>query len=296
MKASKGIFSLVLIAILICTTTFAQIILYHLKSDYQRTSLYLEGIQQRILCRSIFTWAVENVNYFDHFQIEHKLPPNDKVCIIEGNNTQSTDKMFAKVNVKVTSNNKEQRLTQLFFLPNKQFKNYGEQYMFISKYALSGTEYLSNDILYTSGGSFPMPQIEFLSTEGHTSFDMTLLHENGFTNSFYYLPQSTTLTYLSTAKTTNGNELIASKVNLTFQKNFKAPGRLVVIANGSVTLEDYVNLGKVLIIAKGNVNLGKNCKINGVIFSGGSIKISGNGTYSHDASVVADFASTIFIV
>lgn len=295
MKANKGFFSFIFLVILICTTTFAQIILYHLKNDYERTVLYTEGIQQRLLCNSIFEWSVKHIQDVDNFQVQQKLHHNDKSFTIEGTNSKSSDNMFAKVNVKVLTNNKEQCLNQIFFYPDLKLKTLGKEFMFVSKYTLSGTEYLSSDILYTSNGSFPMPQIDFLANEGHSNLDMTSLHENGFTNGFYYLLQSTTITYLATAKTTNGNELITSKANLTFQKNFKAPGRLIIIANGSVTLEDYVNLANVLIIAKGNVTFGKGCRVNGVIFSGGNIKILGAGTYTHDA-VVADYASAIFIV
>lgn len=141
-----------------------------------------------------------------------------------------------------------------------------------------------------------MPAINFLANIAHKDFDMTTLHENGFTNKIYYLSQEATLTYLTTAKTTKGSALLAGKSGITIQKDFKATDHLIIIANGSVTLKDNVTLNKALIIAKGNVVLGKGCKINGVIFSNSTIKLQGSGTYTHDASVVADYASAIFIV
>jgi len=295
MVRNKGSISLVVLVSLLYLTVFAQLILQHIKNDFARTYRYVADLQQRKLCTSAMQWLVNNRASTSNFAFDYILSPGKEKLAVTGTRLVSDDNSFEKLNVKVTSKNSEQLINKLFFHPSQEIKELGERYMFISKSALTGTQYLANGTLYTSGGSFTMPLVSFLSGNAYSSLNMTSIHENGFSNNLHYLSSSATLTYSSAAKITKGNELIACRSSITLQKNFQAPGRLILLSNSSITLQDNVNLGKALIIAKGNVYLGNNCRVNGAIFSNGSIRISGPGTFTHDASVVADYASAYFI-
>ena len=295
MHSSKGSFSIIFIAALLYLTAFAHLLLYHLQNDYMHTYDFSQNLQQRRLCASIFTWFAEQPDTLGNIDFQHTLTQASTNVNITSSRAKSSDEMFAYLTTNIAVANSEQKLKQLLFYPNEHMKNLGEQYMFISKYALTGSEYLDSDTLYTSNTNLTMPQIDFLAGKARSQLSMSDLHDYGFSKNFIYLTSGTTLTYLSTAKTTKGDELLACKGSITLKKNFKATGRLILITNSSVTLEEKVDLANVLIIAKGNVNINAGCKINGVIFSGSTVKILGSSTFTHDASVVANYASAIFI-
>lgn len=295
MHSSKGSFSLVYLVVIIYLTLFAQLMLQHLKNDYERSYTYVQGLQQRRLCGSVINWLVTNQKGPGTLHFTYTFPPSKDVALVEGEHSVSSDAFFDYYYAQVQLGNNNQKLYRLGFYPSQELKNYGQQYMFISKYTPTGTNYLNDSTLYTSMGSFSMPSLSFLSDKASTTLDMQAIHENGFSNNIVYLQQATTLTYLSTAKQTKGNSLIACTRSITLQKNFRATDRIVLISNESITLQENVNLANALIIAKGNVVIGKGCRINGAVFSSSTIKFQGSGTFTKDTSVVADYVSALNI-
>lgn len=297
MRSSKGSFSLVFLVGILFLSLFSQIVLLYVKKDYKNTLNYAYNLQQRKLCHSVGKWWLTKAPIEEKLSFEYTLYPGKRKTIIEGTRNFSEDKCFEKLSVGVSSDSLSQNLNYLSFTPTAEIKELGTQHMFISRSSLNGAEYLTDKTLYTSiTGSFKLPSIDFLSGLARTNLTMDDVHDYGFSNNIYYLANSLTLTYLTTAKTTKGNELIACKQNITIKKNFNAPGRLILISKGSITIEDNVKLGNVLIITNNNVTLGANCSINGVILANGKITIKGKGTFSHDATAVASFASPFFIV
>ena len=295
MHHSKGSFSLIFLAALLFLTMFAQIMLHHFKNDFQRTYNYTKVLQQRLLCASSFAWFLSQPKTIENISFQHQFAPENYTVNVSCNRTISTDQIFEYATATALAGENQYKLKQLAFYPSQDMQLLGSQYMFISKYEPSGTEFLKNGTLYTSNGNFILPKLDFLTDKAHWQIDMDEIHEYGFSDSFTYLDASTNLTYDSTAKITKGNGLLACKNSITLKKYFKATGKLVLLSNSSITLEEKVDLANVLIIAKGNVNIASGCKIKGVIFSGSKIKLAGSGTFTHDASVVANYASAIFI-
>jgi len=295
MNYNKGSFSIIYLAAILYLIIFAQLMLQHLRNDYERSSAYIKDLQQRQLCRSVLNWLIKNYPNEGELRFNYPISTAKTSFTVEGKHLISDDSMLDYYHCNVYLDHSSHRLRRLGFYPSQELKNYGQSFMFISKYTPTGTNYLTDGSLYTSKGSFNMPTISFLSDKDTIGLNMQTIHENGFSNNFSYLSQATTLTYSSTAKITNGNSFIACTRGLTLQKNFQSTGRLILISNESIILQDNVNLSKALIIAKGNVTIGKNCKITGLVFSSSTIKFQGKGSFTRDTSVVADYVSPISI-
>lgn len=295
MQPSRGSFSIVFLIGVFFLTIFAQIALMHVKYSYENTVQYAQALQLRYLTNSTSKWLAEQPAVPQEVYFSTILYPGLNSANVKGQRIFSLDNCFEYLQVEATTTSNKQSITRWKFSPIQDQISLGSQYMFISRSVPKGSEFLANGNLFTSVGSFTLPDISFLKTKAHTTLSMDWLHNYGFDNNFTYFSSSTDFTYNSTAKTTKGNALLASANSITFKKNFTAPDRLIIITKGSVTIEDYVTLGNVLIMTNNSVKIGKNCKINGVIFSGGNITIGGKGTFTHDASAVASFASAFYI-
>lgn len=295
MKHSKGSISFIYLIALLFLSLFAQLMLLHLKNDYERSFAYAQAQQQRRLNSSLMHWLLAQQPEAGEFSFTYTTPAAQQEQSIAGQHIFSDDQSFDYYSAQVYSSNASHKLYRLGFHPSQELQSLGRDYMFISKYIPTGTEYLTDSSLYTSTGGFTMPAISFLSNKAGIYLEMPSIHENGFANNCTYLKQASTLTYSGTAPTTKGKALIACTKSLVLQRNFCAPDRIVLISNESITLQDNVSLSNALIIAKGNVNIGKNCKINGIVFSNSTIKFQGSGTFTHDTAVVADYVSAIFI-
>lgn len=292
---SKGNFSLVFLIGIFFLIIFVQIATIHVKKDYEQTVKYAQGIQLRHLAQSLINWLYTQPLITQNVQYNYKLYPGSKSATVEGDKEISVDGCFEKATACAYVNNDRHAINYMCFYPTQSHIELGAKHMFISRYVPTGAEFLSDSNLYTSRGSFILPQISFLKDKAHTALNMEQLHEYGFEQNMTYIANNLILTYLTTAKTTKGQALLAVNGSITIKKSFTAPDRLILISKGSVVIEDYVNLGNILIMTNNNVNIGKNCKLNGVIFSGGKISISGKGTFTHDASAVASFASAFYI-
>lgn len=295
MQPSRGSFSLVILIGVFFLTIFVQIALIHVKYSYENTAQYAQALQLRYLTNSTSKWLAEQPAVPQEVYFSTILYPGLHSATIKGQRSFSLDNCFEHLQIEATTTSNKQSITRWKFSPTQDQLSLGSKYMFISRSVPKGSEFLANGNLITSTGSFTLPDISFLKNKAHTSLSMDLLHNYGFDNKFTYFSSSTDFTYNSAAKITKGNALFASTNSITFKKNFTAPDRLIIIAKGTITIEDNVTLGNVLILTNNNVKIGKNCKINGVIFSGGTITISGKGTFTHDASAVASFASVFYI-
>lgn len=295
MRPSRGNFSLVILIGVFLLTIFAQIALIHVKYSYENTVNYAQALQLRYLANSVSKWLLEQPILPQNLQFSTTLYPGKNSANIVGSRSFSSDNCFEYLHVEAATSVNKHSLAHWSFTPTQDQQSLAARYMFISRSVPTGSEFLANGNLYTSNGSFILPDISFLKNKAHTILSMDWLHAYGFDNNFTYFNSSTSLTYDSTAKITKGNALLASPNSITIKKSFAAPDRLIIIAKGSVTIEDYVTLGNALIMSNNSVKIGKNCKINGVIFSGGIISIDGKGTFTHDASAVASFASVFYI-
>ena len=295
MNKCKGSFSLTFLVGLFFLSIIIQIMLHYLKNDYLRTISYAEETKQQHLCNSLAEVFFNSPDSSSTFQFNHIENDSKEQYMITGNKAASSDNIFIEKSIFLTTTDSSRGIRQFSFCPSHNLVEQGNNYMFISKYMPTGTEFLSSGNLYTSGGSFLMPDISFLSERAYNAIDMNTLNANGFSNKFVYLSEAKTFTYNSTAPNIKGDALLACKNELVFKSKFRSTGRLVIICNNSVTLESNVSLSKVLIIAKGNVTIGAGCNINGVIFSSSRIKFLGSGTFTHDPSAVASYVSAKII-
>ena len=295
MQHSRGSISFIYLISLFFLTLLAQLMLLHLKNDYERSFAYAQAQQQRRLNSSLMHWLLANQPEASEFSFTYTNPATQQELTLEGQHSFSDDKSFDYYTAKVSSGNASHKLYRLGFYPSLELKSLAADHMFISKYTPTGTEYLTDSSLYTSEGSFTMPAISFLASRASIAIDMQSLQENGFPNNFTYLNQATSLPRSGTAPVIKGTALLACKRSLVLQKNFCAADRIIIISGESITLQDNVTLSNALLIAKGNVNIGKNCTINGVVFSSSTIKFQGSGSFTHDTSVVAYHVSAIFI-
>lgn len=295
MRHSKGSICFIYLIALLFLSLFAQLMLLHLKNDYERSFAYAQSQQQRRLNGSFMHWLLASYPEVGEFSFTYTNPATQQELTIAGQHIFSDDKSFDYYTAQVSSGNASHKLYRLGFYPSQELKSMAADYMFISKYAPTGTEYLTDSSLYTSAGSFTMPAISFLASRASIAIDMQSLQENGFPNNFTYLTQAVSLPRSGTAPVIKGTALLACKRSLVLQRNFCAADRIILISNESITLQDNVSLSNALIIAKGNVNIGKNCTIKGVVFSASTIKFQGSGSFTHDTSVVADHVSPIFI-
>ena len=289
--------SCALLALLVCgfLAAVALVELYFAAATYTKHELLLEQLQLRTLAGSVMQGLAQTADA--ESPQSFVLYPGQKTATLTSTSTSSTDSSFSELRVTAATARSQAVCQRLTFTPSPELQALAQSYGLIASYGITNSNYLPDGTLYTSNTKITVPSVDFLEERASTTLDLDDLHQNGGNHAFVYLPDSSTtyqLTYSKDEPRTQGALLIATPGHVTIADNFNFSGLLILITKrGAVTLGKNVTLDSALIISKGRLTIGSNCKLTGIFMAQDKIVLDGTCKLTQDASVVAPFSSYI---
>ncbi len=302
MNSKRGNISIALLIIGLFLVTVAQLAMVYVQRNFQFQEEYWRGRQLRLLCSSAMeALAEKDLPEGSAVFVEAQLQPGNIPVEVTTNVEFSKDRLFKSLEVKAQAAELAHCLRNLQFQLSEEALAQAQQYMLISGKEVLGTEYLSDDGLYTRVEEVAIPQIDFLKNttvakRSISDLGMEDVKLYGLDKRFYYLNNaSTPLTFTKNLKV-YGTAVIATEGSVIIDEGCQFFDKVIFLCKGNITIKQGVKLPQALLIAYGKVSVGTDCEIGGVIFSDGSIELLGASRLTHDANVVARFASAFYIL
>ena len=262
----------------------------------------LRGRQLRLLCSSAITrLAQQELEAGECTLVALTLHPGNVPATLVSKVTYSDDGCFRYLETSVEAEEQSHNLRQVQFRLNEEMQEQGRRFMLISRKPLIGSEFLSEEGIYTSTEEVKFPQIEFLkntSTAKRSVSDLSMedVKLYGLDKRFYYLANSSEPLTFSKNLKVYGTAVIATEGSVIIESGCQFFDRLVLISKGNIIIKDGVKLPQALLLAYGKVTIGTGCQLSGVVFSDSNIEFLGNSKLIHDAEVVARFSSAFYIL
>lgn len=300
MNKERGNISIALLVIGLFLVAVAQLAMVYVQKNVELEKEYWRSRQLRILCSSTME-ALADKYLQEPIAFETQLYPGNIPATATANVTFSSDKQFRYLDVNTQAENLSYSMRNVQFQLKEEAVQLAQQYMFVSGKEVVGTEYLSDEGIYTSTEEVTIPQIDFLKNTADfkksiSSLGMEDVRLYGLDKRFYYLSSaSTPITFTKNLKV-YGTAVIASEGSIIIEEGCQFFDRVVFLTKGNLIIKDGVELPQTLIMAYGKVTINPNCKIGGVIFSEGNIELLGSSKFTHDAEVVARFSSAFYIL
>lgn len=302
MKDERGNISIMFLMCCLFLAAVLQAVVLFCSRTAEREQEYLRGQQLRQLCNSVgVSWAKQDLAAGTEVLGEAVLYPGQEAVTITGKAVYSTDNLFRYMDVTAEGARHSYSLRQMRFELAPVQREQAQQQMFISDKSISGAEVLDEaGVAYTSGAEVVMPAMEFLKNgtdkRSISEVPMDDLRQYGLVKRFYYLPAETgVLTFTDNLKV-YGTAVIATEGNIIIGKGCQFTDRVILLANGTITIGEGAVLNKALLMSYGKLSVGAGCTLRGVAFSGGTIEILGQSVLEHDESVVAPFSSAFYII
>lgn len=302
MNNERGNISIALLVIGLFLVAIAQLAMFYVHRNIQLEEEYWRGRQLRTLCSSAMEALAERaLPDGEAVFLEGQLQPGNVPVEVTTNVEFSKDNLFRYLEVKARTGELSHSLRNLQFQLSEDALAQARQYMFISRKEILGTEYLSDESIYTSAEEVTIPQIDFLkntTTAKRSVSDLGMedVKLYGLDKRFYYLSNaSTPLTFSKNLKV-YGTAVIAAEGSVIIDEGCQFLDRVIFLSKGNITIKSGVKLPQALLVAYGKVSVGAGCEIGGVIFSDSNIEILGASRLTHDENVVAPFSSAYYIL
>ena len=302
MSSSRGNISVALLGIGLFLAAVAHLVMVYVARTAQLEMEDLRGRQLRLLCSSTITrLAQQELKSGECTPVTLTLQPGNVPATLVSKVTYSDDGCFRYLDTSVEAEEQSHHLRHVQFQLNEEMQAQGKRFMLISRKPLVGSEFLSEEGIYTSTEEVKIPQIEFLKNTSDAKRSISDLSMEdvklyGLDKRFYYLSNaSTPLTFSKNLKV-YGTAVIATEGSIIIESGCQFFDRVIFISKGNIIIKDGVKLPQVLLLAYGKVTIGTGCQLGGVVFSDSNIELLGSSDLTHDVEVVARFASAHFIL
>ena len=302
MSSSRGNISVALLGIGLFLAAVANLVMVYVARTTQLEMEDLRGRQLRLLCSSAITrLAQQELESGECTPVALTLHPGNVPATLVSKVIYSDDGCFRYLETSVEAEEQSHNLRQVQFQLNEEMQEQGKRFMLISRKPLIGSEFLSEEGIYTSTEEVHIPQIEFLKNTSTAKLSISDLSMEdvklyGLDKRFYYLSNaSTPLTFSKNLKV-YGTAVIATEGSIIIESSCQFFDKVVLVSKGNITIKDGVKLPQVLLVAYGKVTIGTGCQLGGVVFSDSNIELLGRSNLIHDAEVVARFSSAFYIL
>ncbi len=305
MHKERGSISIMVLATALFLALVSYALLMYINRTAEREWEYLHGEQLRRLCNSVAVHLAEqDLEAGEETFYVATLYPNKKEVQLTRKVECSTDNTFRYLDVLAQSAQGSSRLRHMRFELSELQREQAREYMFISGKEITGAEYLADaGVEYTSKEEVVMPAISFLknpntSSDKHSisELPMSSVKQDGLNKRCYYLPAESGILTFSDNMKVYGEAVIATEGSIVIGKNCHFLYRVVLRANGTITIKEGVVLEQALLMSYGKLSVGANCTVQGVAFCDGEVEILGECTLVHDENVVAPFSSAFYII
>ena len=302
MSSNRGNISVALLGIGLFLAAVAHLVMVCVARTTQLEMEDLRGRQLRLLCSSSITrLSKQELEAGVCTPVAVTLHPGNVPATLVSKVAYSNDGCFRYIDTSVEAEEQSHHLRQVQFQLNEEMQEQGKRFMLISRKPLIGSEFLSEEGIYTSTEEVQVPQIEFLKNTSTAKLSISDLSMEdvklyGLDKRFYYLSNaSTPLTFSKNLKV-YGTAVIATEGSIILDNGCQFFDRVVFISKGNIMIKDGVKLPQALLLAYGKVTIGTGCQIGGVFFSDSNIELLGSSKLIHDAEVVARFSSAFYIL
>ena len=302
MSSSRGNISVVLLGIGLFLAAVAHLVMVCVVRTNQLEMEDLRGRQLRLLCSSAITrLAQQELEAGECTPVTLTLQPGNVPAALVSKVANSDDGCFRYLEVGVEAEEQSHNLRQVQFQLGQEMQVLGRRFMLICRKPLVGTEFLSEEGIYTSTEEVKFPQIDFLKNTSAAKRSVSDLSMEdvklyGLDKRFYYLSNaSTPLTFSKNLKV-YGTAVIATEGSIIIESGCQFLDRVIFLSKGNIIIKDGAKLPQALLVAYGKVTIGTGCQLGGVVFSDSSIELQGSSTLTHDGNVVAPFSSAFYIL
>ena len=302
MSRSRGNISVVLLGIGLFLAAVAHLVMVCVVRTTQLEMENLRDRQLRLLCSSVITrLAQQELGSGECTPVTLTIQPGNVPATLVSNVTYSDDGCFCYLGARVEAEKQSHHLRHVKFQLNEEMQEQGKRFVLISRKPLIGSEFLSEESIYTSTEEVNIPQIEFLKNSSDVKRSISDLSMEdvklyGLDKRFYYLSNaSTPLTFSKNLKV-QGTAVIATEGSVIIESGCQFFDKVIFISKGNIIIKDGVKLPQVLLLAYGKVTIGTDCQLGGVVFSDSNIELLGDSIFVHDENVVAPFSSAFYIL
>lgn len=302
MNNNRGNISVALLGIGLFLAAVAHLVIVYVARTTQLEMEDLRGRQLRLLCSSAITRLSQQTSESGECTpVALTLHPGNVPATLVSKVAYSDDGYFRYLDTSVEAESLSHHLRQVQFQFNEEMQEQGRRFMLISRKPLLGSEFLSEEGIYTSTEEVKIPQIEFLKNTSTAKLSISDLSMEdvklyGLDKRFYYLSNaSTPLTFSKNLKV-YGTAVIATEGSIILDGGCQFFDKVVLVSKGNITIKDGVKLPQALLVAYGKITIGIGCQIGGVVFSDSNIELLGSSKLIHDAEVVARFSSAFYIL
>ena len=302
MSSCRGNISVVLLGIGLFLAAVAHLVMVYVARTTQLEMEDLRGRQLRLLCSSAITrLSQQALESGECTPVALTLHPGSVPATLVSKVTYSDDGCFRYLETSVEAEEQSHNLRQVQFQLNEEMQEQGKRFMLISRKPLIGSEFLSEEGIYTSTEEVHIPQIEFLKNTSTAKLSISDLSMEdvklyGLDKRFYYLSNASTPLIFSKSLKVYGTAVIATEGSIIIESSCQFFDKVVLLSKGNITIKDGVKLPQVLLVAYGKVTIGTGCQLGGVVFSDSNIELLGSSNLIHDAEVVARFSSAFYIL
>ena len=302
MNNCRGNISVVLLGIGLFLAAVAHLVMVYVARTTQLEMEDLRGRQLRLLCSSAITrLAQQELESGECTPVALTLHPGNVPATLVSKVTYSDDGCFRYLETSVEAEEQSHNLRQVQFQLNEEMQEQGRRFMLISRKPLIGSEFLSEEGIYTSTEEVHIPQIEFLKNTSTAKLSISDLSMEdvklyGLDKRFYYLSNASTPLIFSKNLKVYGTAVIATEGSIIIESSCQFLDKAVLVSKGNITIKDGVKLPQALLVAYGKVTIGTGCQLGGVVFSDSNIELLGSSNPIHDAEVVARFSSAFYIL
>ncbi len=300
MNNNRGSIGLMILTTALFLALVAHSLVIYISRTAEREREYLHDEQLRRLCNSTAMYlAGQTLTSGEASLLTTTLYPGTETVQLTRKVKYSEEETFRYLEVVAQSTQGSQKLRQMRFeLPAHQ-KEQARAAMIICGKEITATELLNAlGIEYTSNEEVLMPTLNFLknSADKYSIADMTMsdIKQDGLNKRCYYLSSETgVLTFPANMKV-YGTALIATEGNIVIGKNCHFFDKVILLANGTIKIEDGAVLDQALLMSYGKLSVGSESTLKGVAFCG-ALEISADAVLEHDENVVAPFSSAFYI-
>ena len=302
MSSSRGNISVVLLGIGLFLAAVTNLVMVCVARTTQLEMEDLRGRQLRLLCSSAITrLAQQELEVGECTPATLTLQPGNVPAALVSKVANSDDGCFRYLEVGVEAEEQSHNLRQVQFQLGQEMQVLGRRFMLICRKPLVGTEFLSEEGIYTSTEEVKFPQIDFLKNTSAAKRSVSDLSMEdvklyGLDKRFYYLSNaSTPLTFSKNLKV-YGTAVIATEGSIIIESGCQFLDRVIFLSKGNIIIKDGAKLPQALLVAYGKVTIGTGCQLGGVVFSDSSIELQGSSTLTCDGDSVARFSSAFYIL
>lgn len=279
-------------------TAAAALVAVRISGGLDKDVAYVRGVQLRQLCASYMqSIAAGELPAGAGTPVKVVLQPGNAVTEVSSKTEYRADNLLRYVTVTASAvgSDDNARLRQLRFSFSEANKNFAVSQMLTSGREVTGAENISDGALYAGNQEVVLPRADTLqgwAVNELSDEDLKLL---GLNSRMYYLKSSSDFKSANNLKV-YGDAVIATEGNIIISKNAKFYGRVIFLTTRNITVESGAMLPKAALLAHGKVTVAEGVSLGGIVIAKGNIELKGSASLTHDASVVAPFASAYYII